>query len=618
MKIQKSALILFSKRILWVILIYQLCRLFFYFLNRDLLSPLSFIEILGGFRFDLSVIGYVNLIFVLLFLFPASFTSNVRYQKIVFCAFYVVNLLVMLPNFIDLEYYRFTNRRSTFSLITASGMQNEILGLLPSYIKQYWLVTVSFIVFAVGFWKVLPKYKPTQEKVKFNFPSLLVMLLVCGIFFVMGRGGIQQKPIRIVDANLYTQTTNSSVVLNTPFCIFKTINKEEKLDQYQYFSEEELNQIFNPIIEFKNKTPNRKNVVLIILESFGKENLNIGQTPFLDSLALESLYFENSFANGRLSIDAVPSTVSSIPSMMNTSLISSSYSVNEIKALPSILNEHGYYTAFFHGAFNGSQNFDQYAKKAQFTNYFGKDEYIGPEAFDGKWGIFDEEFLQFFAQKMDSFKQPFFTTIFTISSHAPFVIPQKYKGKFPKGTTEIHESIAYSDYALKQFFITASQMPWYQNTLFIITADHTSATHKPEEYNNTLGKFKIPIIFFEPGNEEMKGVNHKYIQQIDIYPSILDYLGINSTILSYGKSYLSDKDFVVNYVDNTYNYISGEYYLLFDGKKSLALYDLKTDPYQKNNILKQNPDKVLEMEKFIKAYIQSFNYRMSNNKLIVD
>jgi phosphoglycerol transferase MdoB-like AlkP superfamily enzyme len=126
--------------------------------------------------------------------------------------------------------------------------------------------------------------------------------------------------------------------------------------------------------------------VIIILESFGNENIRIGYTPFFDSLATHSYYFKNGFANGKLSIDAVPSTLSSIPSLMNHSLITSNYSLNEIYGLPKILKDNGYATSFFHGAFNGSQNFDQYCKVAGFDNYFGKNEYEGPESFDGTWG----------------------------------------------------------------------------------------------------------------------------------------------------------------------------------------------------------------------------------------
>ena len=302
---------------------------------------------------------------------------------------------------------------------------------------------------------------------------------------------------------------------------------------------------------------------------------------------------------------------------MNNSLITSSYAINEVYGLPKILKDNGYQTSFFHGAFNGSQNFDQYCKVAGFDAYYGKNEYEGPEAFDGRWGIFDEEFLQYFSGKMTQFKQPFFTTLFTISSHNPYIIPEKHKGKFPKGSTKIQETIAYSDFALKRFFETASKQDWYKNTLFVVVADHTSAEPTEDKYKTNVGKFRIPILFFDPSNPEMVGKNMKNLQQIDVMPSVLDYLNIDTKMISYGKSYQSEKDFVVYYLDNIYHYISGDFYLAFDGKKSLGLYNFKKDELLKTNLIKTDKNKANEMESFIKAYIQSFNERLIGNKLTI-
>lgn len=331
----------------------------------------------------------------------------------------------------------------------------------------------------------------------------------------------------------------------------------------------------------------------------------------------KSLFFENGFANGKLSIDAVPSTLSSIPSLMNNSLITSSYSINEIYGLPKILKDNGYYTAFFHGAFNGSQNFDQYCKVAGFDNYFGKDEYDGPEAFDGKWGVFDEEFFQFYCKKMNTFKQPFFTSIFSISSHNPYTIPEKYKGKFPKGTTKIHESIAYSDFALRKFFESAQKQDWYKNTLFVITADHTSSEPTAEKFKTNVGKFRVPILFFNPGEPSFGGINYRNFQQIDIMPSILSYLNIQTKMVTFGKPFQSEKDFVVYYLDNVYHYIEGDFYMAFNGKKAIGLYNFKTDELLKNNLVKTEIETKNKMERFIKAYIQSFNERMIDNRLTI-
>ncbi|MFC4739730.1 LTA synthase family protein [Flavobacterium ponti] len=604
-----------------IVIIYQLCRLLFLFFNRNAFNGLTLKTFLGGLHFDLSAIAYINIIFAILHFIPGKFKYKSGYQKGLKIAFYVVNLVFILTNFVDFEYYKFTGRRSSFGMITASGMENEIGGLILSFLTEFWFLPVIALVLAFAFWKTIPNIKLVFSEEKVNYlvvKQIGLFLFLIGFVFLLGRGGFQKKPLKVVDAVNYGSISHSALVLNTPFCILKTIGKKETLESPKYFAEAELNSIFNPVVATNpSERQTKQNVVVIILESFGRENIQRGQTPFLDSLITKSLFFENGFANGKLSIDAVPSTLSSIPSLMSSSLITSSYSINEIYGLPKILKDNGYNTSFFHGAFNGSQNFDQYCKVAGFDTYYGKNEYDGPEAFDGKWGIFDEEFFQFYCRKMSSFKQPFFTSIFSISSHNPYKIPEKYKGKFPKGTTKIQESIAYSDYALKQFFKTASQQDWFQNTIFVITADHTSSEPTEEKFKTNVGKFRIPILFYNPGNPTFGGISYRNVQQIDIMPSLIDLLHIKTNMITFGKSYQSEKDFVVYYLDNIYHYIQGDYYLAFDGKKALALYNFKNDELMKTNLISTEKEKAATMERFIKAYVQSFNERIINNQLTV-
>ncbi|WP_339836263.1 sulfatase-like hydrolase/transferase [uncultured Flavobacterium sp.] len=616
-----QSIILFFKRFLLIVIIYQLCRLLFLFFNRNAFNGLTLKTFLGGLHFDLSAIAYINIIFAILHFVPGKFKYKLGYQKGLKIGFFAVNLLFILTNFVDFEYYKFTGRRSSFGMITASGMENEIGGLIFSFLAEFWFLPLIAFGLAIVFWKAIPNITLifSEEKSKFLVAKQIgLFIFLLGFVFLLGRGGFQKKPLKVVDAVNYGSISHSALVLNTPFCILKTIGKKETLESPKFYSESELNSIFNPVVA-TNPTENqtKQNVVVIILESFGRENIQHGQTPFLDSLITKSLFFENGFANGKLSIDAVPSTLSSIPSLMSSSLITSSYSINEIYGLPKILKDNGYNTEFFHGAFNGSQNFDQYCKVAGFDAYYGKNEYNGSEAFDGRWGIFDEEFFQFYCQKMSSFKQPFFTSIFSISSHNPYTIPEKYKGKFPKGTTKIQESIAYSDYALNHFFKTASKQDWFKNTIFVITADHTSSEPTEEKFKTNVGKFRVPILFYNPGNPTFGGISYRNMQQIDIMPSLIDLLHIKTNMVTFGKSYQSDKDFVVYYLDNIYHYIQGDYYMAFDGKKALALYNFKKDELMKTNLLSTEKEKTVTMERFIKAYIQSFNERIINNKLTI-
>lgn len=618
----KNSIVLFLKRFFLIFIIYQFARILFYLMNLKLFEAFTFQNFLGGVLFDFAAIAYINIIFLIAHLIPGNFKYKPRYQSVLKFTFYLVNLLFIATNFIDIIYYRFTSRRSTFGMITAKGMEQEAIGLIPSFLQEFWYILVLFLIVSILLWKLIPNLRThlihEKSTKKDYYKQSLYFVISLIIILIMGRGGFQKKPIKIVDAAKYGALNNTGLVLNTPFCILKTIFKKEDIDKTKYFDEKELISIYNPIISLKPNEPAiKKNVVILILESFGNENIRRGQTPFLDSLITKSYYFKNGFANGKVSIDAVPSILSSIPSLMNNSFISSSYSLNKINGLPKIFKKEGYNTSFFHGAFNGSQNFDQYAEVAGFDQYYGKDQYTGKDAFDGKWGVFDEEFLQFYAAKLTSFKQPFFSSLFTISSHNPYTIPERYKGKFPKGTTDIQESIAYTDFALRKFFNTAKKEGWYKNTLFVISSDHTSSGGDKDIDKTNIGKFNIPILFFDPSNPELTGVSEKNFQQIDIMPSILDYLNIKTDMVSFGKSYKSKENFVVYYLQGTYHYIKDDYYLAFANNQTIGLYKWKEDILLKNNLMLQNKSKVKESEKFLKAYIQSFNERVINNKLAI-
>ena len=610
----KNNIIVLAKRLGLVLLIYQVCRIVFFFYNRNVFHSVGLKEFFGGIRFDLSAIFYTNAVFILLHTVPGKFKYNRIYQRILKISFFVVNMIFLASNFVDAEYFNFTSRRSTFSLITASGMQQDLVRLIPVFFKDYWMLFFGFILLMVIFWKLIPGFKKIRsgEKSGNQYKILIpyaVFVLSAGLILLAGRGGFQRNPLKIVDAIQYTDNSiNTTLVLNTPFSILKTISKNDNLKEIHFFADAELADYYRPVIQLQNEGGmKKKNIVLLILESFGEENIFLefgGRklTPFLDSLTQNSLYFPNAYANGRKSIDAVPSTITSIPCLMEVSYISSPYSFNDIEGFNKILKKEGYHTAFFHGAFNGSQNFYQFSSIVGFDDYYGKEEYDWAGGEDGVWGIFDEEFLQFTGRKISTFREPFFTTVFTISSHVPYTVPEKYKGKFPKGNRMIHESVAYADYALKKFFESAKKQEWYKNSVFVITPDHTSGGDKSDPYyTSAVGNYKIPLMIIDPSEPNLKVQNPKLIEQIDILPEILNYLNYSGEIFSFGNDPLkSTGRMVANFNEGLYHFIIDNYYVCFDGKSIIKVCDLAKGKFLKHN-LKDYPKK--EFENKIKAYI---------------
>ena len=417
--------------------------------------------------------------------------------------------------------------------------------------------------------------------------------------------------------------------------MIRTATKKAFVDP-KYYTPDELNAIYSPLHRPGDAlTPRHKNVVVIILESFGQEFVGAlnpqldggrykGVTPFLDSLIGVSTTYENSFANGRKSIDGMPSVLSSIPMFVEPFFLTPA-SLNHLSGLARELNGEGYHTAFFHGAQNGSMGFEAFARSTGFGQYYGRTEFDadprfgGENEFDGTWAIWDEPFLQFYAQKMSEMKQPFMTAVFTASSHAPYKVPERYAKQFPEeGGTPLHKCVRYSDMALRKFFETARRQPWYKNTIFVLTADHTSlSTH--EEYQTPLGRFRVPIIFFDPSGDMKPGRCPGIAKQIDIMPTLLGYLGFQHPFVAFGNDLThlpATLNYEVAYLNGVYVFAQGDYVLLFDGNQTTGVFDYKKDRLMVHNLKGRVPQQDA-MERLLKAIIQSYMQRMLTDQLTV-
>jgi len=608
-------------RLVVVIISFQICRLLFYIFNSNSFDGLDALLFLGGLRFDLSIIAYFNFVFILAFIISLKVKFSKRLSNGLNTAFLVVNSIIIFLNFIDFEYYKFTGVRSTSDIIFVKGMHNELPKLLLSFITDYWYLLVLGVFLIGGMKLILSKFKiDYSNNLSSNKSIAVVSLLLIGFTFLGARGGFQPRPIKEVDALYYGSVKNASVVLNTPFCVVKSyFRKGDLLKQFDFYSKEALLEKYNPIVTLDSQTNfNKKNIVFLILESFGEESVGVNnalqsKTPFLDSLLNKSLHFNNAFANGRRSVSSVPALVSSIPKLMDRSYVDSRYIYNEVNALPVLLKKKGYQSAFFHGAENGSQNFDRYAKVAGFDQYFGMNEYPNKSHYDGRWGIFDHQYLPYTLSEISKFKSPFFTTIFTLSSHFPYTIPKGFENKYPKGELDIHETIGYVDDALKQFFKDAEQTDWYKNTVFVISADHCSSEGQ-DYFATNVGKYRIPIAIFDPSNPKLAKKVSKPFQQIDVLPTLLEYLNYNGKIATFGKSGFGKDNLVAFYHANVYHFIKDNYYVQFDGNKIISLYDLVLDPMQTKDLKSELPNVVRELSSVIKAYIQTYNSMLINNK----
>jgi phosphoglycerol transferase MdoB-like AlkP superfamily enzyme len=595
----------------------------------------QFISILkGGIVFDISAVVYVNMLFILLNLIPFDFRYNNVYQSVLKYIFLIINGIALAINSADFIYYRFVFKRVTADVFRTFENETNLPQLFFRFLINYWHVSlfgIATIVLMVWLYGKVKVVRPApKNKIAYYLINIIMIPVIAALIIGGARGGYKHstRPITISNATRYVENPRDvALVLNTPFSLIRTFNKKG-LIKYNFYNEKELAELFNPhYVPEKNEQFNPLNVVVIILESFSREyvgSLNRdleggtykGYTPFLDSLISVGLTFDISLSSGNKSIDAMPSVFASLPSLQTPYTISH-YANNKINGLAELLGRKGYYTAFFHGAPNGSMGFDSFSKMAGFEDYFGLDQYPDKNDFDGVWGIWDEPFFDFFARKMSQFRQPFLASVYSISSHHPFKVPEKYIGKFKKGPIPICEVISYTDYALRKFFNEISGEPWFKNTLFVITADHPNERiHR--EFQNNFGQFCVPILFYKQ-DSELHGLKMRIAQHIDILPTILSYLNFDEEYIAFGNNLMDDsyEPFGFNTYGDTYHLFEKDHILEMIDNKPVGLYNYKKDRFLESNLLDKEPELQKQMEVKLKAIIQTYNSRLIDNNLTV-
>ena len=618
--------------LLLVYVVYQIARLEYYLENTDYLTY-SFKAWRGGLLFDTSAIIYTNALYILLMLLPFKQSD---YQRCCKWLYLIINGVALAINLADSVYFQYTMRRTTTTVFSEFSNEGNLGSIIGTEFIHHWYLVLLFMGVMWLLWRL---YAMPKKHHALNLASLILIVPLC----VAGiRGGFTTavRPITISNANQYAQRpTDASLVLNTPFSLIRTIGKNVFTVPTYFENEADMEAIYSPVHHpidsilsrdsriSSDSSFTRKNIVVLIVESFGREYIGAlnkdleggkykGYTPNVDSLISKSTTFRYSFCNGRKSIDGMPSILSSIPMFVEPFILTPA-SMNDYTGLAGLLAKEGYETAFFHGAQNGSMGFEAFARKTGFQKYFGRTEYEaahGTDDYDGTWAIWDEPFLQYYANEMSKMHEPFMTAVFTASSHHPFVVPEQYQKIYPEEGLEIHKCIRYTDMAIGRFFETASRQPWFNNTIFVLTSDHTNMSDHAE-YQSDLGGFCSPIIIFDPSQPEGK-TEDKIAQQIDILPTILGMLGYSKTFLAFGIDVLNtpaEDTWAVNYLNGIYQYVKYGYVLQFDGQQTKAVYKLE-DRLMKNN-LKGKTDVETKMERELEAIIQQYMERMKHNRL---
>jgi len=624
--------------------VYFLARIIYLTINYSYfyqdLTLVHLFELLGaGLVFDTSAILVTNIPYIVLMLLPWHGKERPAYQQFCRWVFVIVNSLALAINLIDACYFRFTMRRTTTTVFSEFANEQNLGSIFFTETLNHLYLVFLFAFVAWGLYRLARYSTLRHDSLRWWHYDVAMLLSLAFVapFVVAGiRGGFATavRPITISNANQYVnRPIEAALVLNTPFSLYRTIGKDVFSVPDYFASEQELEAHYSPVHRPASGIMDKKNVVVLIVESFGREYIGAlntclddsqykGYTPCIDSLIARSITFSHTYCNGRKSIDGMPSILSSIPMFIEPFFLTPA-SMNHVSGLASILGNEGYQTAFFHGAQRGSMGFQAFARSTGFKDYYGREDFSsdkrfgGEQEFDGTWAIWDEPFLQYYCAKMSEMKEPFMTAVFTASSHHPYAVPEKYRERFPEEGIEIHKCIRYTDMALGEFFRSASRQPWFKNTIFVLTSDHTNLSDH-DYYQTDLGGFCSPIIIYEPGITDLQpAVQDKIAQQIDILPTVLGMLHYPKPYFAFGIDVLNtpaEDTWAVNYLNGIYQYVKHGHVLQFDGQRTRAVYAL-TDSLMKHNLVGSCPDQE-SMEHELKAIIQQYMARMTQDRLL--
>lgn len=262
--------------------------------------------------------------------------------------------------------------------------------------------------------------------------------------------------------------------------------------------------------------------------------------------------------------------------------------------------------------------FDAYAISAGFERCISKEDYErahGNNDFDGYWGIWDDKFLSFMGEQIDTLQEPFLASVFTISSHHPFVLPEQWRERLPKSDCPIQPCAAYLDGAVEKFFRENRDKSWFDSTIFVFVADHVSSEHYAERTNSSPGDFHIVGLFYTPDGS-LQGEFAEPASQIDIMPTLLTALGYNKPYFAYGRDLFDNSalPLTVVYDNGAYKAFSEDRVYIFTEDALREVYDT-ADINRENNLIESEYSATVE--RHIKAYIQQYYEHAERKSYIV-
>lgn len=616
-----KSLIFFVRFFLFWLLFFAIDRFIFLFIFHKKLRGISFIEKTTTFyhalRLDLSMAAYLAIIPLFGFIFwyfskqkSVSFNWVSVYNKVlivIFSLFAVVNFNI---------YREWGSKLNAKAFSFALDTPNEALASSASSPIGLSLLVFA-ILLAIGFYL---NFLLVNRKLTFVqspiWLKVTVAVLLFGFNFLLIRGGVGVAPNSQSMAYFSKYQLLNHASLNTEWNLISSIlaSKKTNHNPYLYFdpttADKEVAQLYQVEKDTSISILNtqRPNVVIFILESFtadltktlGNEN---GITPRFDSLINQGVLFSQIYAAGNRTDKGLIGTLTGFPTLGTGSIVKWPEKMQKIPAISQKLAEQHYNTSFFYG---GESEFDNY--KAFILSH-GYQKLVDKNSFDkkdmnSKWGAYDALVFNKQLESLGQTKQPFFSTILSLTNHEPFEVPGKPKFGKQSNIEKFKSTAFYTDSCIGAYLDQAKKQDWYKNTLFIFVADHGHILPKNNHEVFEPQRYHIPLLFYgEVIKKQFKGQQfNRTGSQQDIAATLLAQLQIPSKDFLWSKNLLNpySKPFAFFSWDNGLGFINDQHCVTFDNIGKTILYN--SDPKDK----KQNQTNLKLGQSYLQSVYQQF------------
>jgi phosphoglycerol transferase MdoB-like AlkP superfamily enzyme len=544
-----------------------------YFMYPDYFSSLNVSEIFFAFmqslRFDLSILTTFLFFPILMINLPLKFRSWWMIPWIIWIAAVTLFALALASG--DMFYFDFVKRHMGNELLLAS---KDLPFIVEMIVYEYWYMPLLFIPLVYG---VVKGYGYLFRRFDMREKSWTIFVLLFITLFFMIRGNFADKSIHVIDAFKKGNVVAGNLTLNGAFTSYHYIRMSGEFNEHSYFTPEELPALLGyapenmfPYEQVVAKKPTGKNVVFILLESWSAKYIDAisdnsyGVTPNFDALSKEGELYTHFYAAGQRSIQGIQASLTSIPPYNGLPTLGTGLEVYNVSKIANIANELEYETLFIQSSKRRSFRMDAIANTLGFEHYYGMEDIPTTLAYPNPTGSkfgWDYETLMFAKEKMDHFEKPFFTYVFTGTTHVPYPLLPKEFEKYEhdqNGEEGFLNTLYYSDWAVGEFIKAASKMDWYEDTIFIFTADHCLGSFSSGSF---LDKFHIPLLIFEPAKKEKK-VNQNVASQLDIMPTIAGFIGYDKPFSAYGSDLRgAHKERALLNEYNTFGYVTNDGYI---------------------------------------------------------